>query len=708
MHIREIFGGLMMGLVALAVATPAARAASPAVPADPVAVRLVPEAGSVAPGGTLWVDLHLDIAPGWHTYWRNPGDSGLPTEIAWTLPAGFSAGEIAWPVPERFVLGTIGNYGYHGSADLLVPIATPANLDPGGSVHLEANANWLVCSDICIPGEAKLTLDLPVGATPPAGDPSVAALFAAVRGSLPQPAGFETRFAASEREVRLFVPTLALAGINRATAAFFPLDGNVVDAAAEAKEEQRADGLELVLARVRGPTATLPAALAGVLVLRGGDGAERGFSVSAPRAVAVPPEGEPGVLWWQALLLALVGGIALNLMPCVFPVLSLKVLGVAQSAHRADQWRHGIAYAAGVILSFALLGGVLLMLRAGGAAIGWGFQLQSPVVVGLLAYLLFAMGLSLSGVAEFGAGLSGIGSRLAGGTGLAGAFATGILATIVATPCTAPFMGAALGFALIAPAPVALLIFVALGSGLALPFVLATAIPGIARRLPRPGAWMVWFKQLLAFPLYGTVAWLIWVLIQEVGPGGALSALLGLVVVGFAVWIYGRTRIVGLAGRRLGAGFALSGIAAAVLLTATLAPPDSQATGGQLGGAQPGEAAAARGGLGYEKFSTARLDRLIAEHQPVFVNLTAAWCITCLVNERTSLDRTAVLRAFADRHIVALKGDWTRQDPEITALLQKFGRSGVPLYLLYDKTGTPRVLPQLLTEARVLEAVGNI
>jgi thiol:disulfide interchange protein len=708
MHIREIFGGLMMGLVALAVATPAARAASPAVPSEPVAARLVPEAGSVAPGGTLWVDLHLDIAPGWHTYWRNPGDSGLPTEIAWTLPAGFNAGEIAWPVPERFVLGGIGNYGYHGSADLLVPIAAPASLDPGGSVHLEANANWLVCSDICIPGEAKLTLDLSVGATPPAGDPSVAALFAAVRGSLPQPAGFETRFTVSEREIRLFVPTLALAGINGATAAFFPLDGNVVDAAAEPKEEQRADGLVLVLARVRGPTATLPAALAGVLVLRGGDGAERGFSVSAPRAVAVPPEGEPGVLWWQALLLALVGGIALNLMPCVFPVLSLKVLGVAQSAHRADQWRHGIAYAAGVILSFALLGGVLLMLRAGGAAIGWGFQLQSPVVVGLLAYLLFAMGLSLSGAAEFGAGLSGIGSRLAGGTGLAGAFATGILATVVATPCTAPFMGAALGFALIAPAPVALLIFVALGTGLALPFVLATAIPGIARRLPRPGTWMVWFKQLLAFPLYGTVAWLIWVLIQEVGPGGALSALLGLVVVGFAVWIYGRTRIVGPAGRRLGAGFALSGIAAAVLLAATLAPPDSQAAGGQLGGARTGEAAAARGGLGYEKFSTARLDRLIAEHQPVFVNLTAAWCITCLVNERTSLDRTAVLRAFADRHIVVLKGDWTRQDPEITALLQKFGRSGVPLYLLYDKTGTPRVLPQLLTEARVLEAVGNI
>jgi thiol:disulfide interchange protein/DsbC/DsbD-like thiol-disulfide interchange protein len=702
----------MAGLAAaLAIAAPA-RAAGPTVLADPVAARLVPDSGSVVPGGTLWVDLHLEIAPGWHTYWRNPGDSGLPTEIAWKLPAGFSAGDIAWPVPERFVLGKIGNYGYQGSADLLVPIAAPANLSPGAAVHLEANASWLVCSDICIPGEAKLALDLPVSAERPAAEPSVAALFAAVRDRLPKPAGFATRFAASERDLRLFLPAAALAGINRPTASFFPFDSNIVDAAAEPKEEPRADGLDLVLARASGPTATLLTTLSGVLALRGADGAERAFSISAPRVTATPlvtETGEAAVGWWQALLLAFFGGIALNLMPCVFPVLSLKVLGLAGAAHRANEWRHGIAYAAGVILSFTLLGGVLLMLRASGAAIGWGFQLQSPVVVGLLAYLLFAMGLGLSGVADFGTGLAGVGSRLAGRAGLAGAFATGILATIVATPCTAPFMGAALGVALIAPAPVGLAIFVALGSGLALPFVLATTIPGVARILPRPGAWMAWFKQLLAFPLYGTVAWLIWVLIQEVGPGGALAALLGLVGVGFAVWIYGRTRFVGPAGRRVGAGLAATGIAAAVILATTLAPPDPQLGDAQLGAAWRGAAAAAaRGGLGYEKFSTARLARLTAEHQPVFVNLTAAWCITCLVNEYTALDRVAVRRAFADRHIVALKGDWTRQDPEITALLQKFGRSGVPLYLLYDKAGTPTVLPQILTEARVLEAVGNI
>ncbi len=501
MRIGAILGRLMMVLMApLAIAAPRAYAAGPIAPVNPVAARLVPEAGSVVPGGTLWVDLHLDIIPGWHTYWRNPGDSGLPTEIAWQLPAGFTAGDALWPVPERFVVGDIGNYGYRGTADLLVPIAAPAGLQRGGIVHLAANASWLVCSDICIPGEAKLALDLPVGAAPPAADPSAAALFAAVRDRLPKPAGFKTRFVASAKNLQLLVPAAAFAGIARPTLSFFPLDGNVVDAAAEPKQELRADGLALVLTRAGGPTARLPATLDGVLVLHGaGDGARgasgREYAIAAARAAAPPPAGAAGIRWWQALLLAFLGGMILNLMPCVFPVLSLKVLGLAVSVHRAEERRHGIAYAAGVILSFALLGSVLLALRAGGAAIGWGFQLQSPVVVGLLAYLLLAMGLSLSGVADFGVGLGGIGSRFAGRAGLLGAFATGVLATLVATPCTAPFMGAALGYALLAPAPVALATFIAVGVGLALPIVLMTAVPGLARRLPRPGVWMIWFKQ---------------------------------------------------------------------------------------------------------------------------------------------------------------------------------------------------------------------
>jgi thiol:disulfide interchange protein DsbD len=690
------FAALIAGLI-LAAAPPARAAA----PVEPVSARLAAEASGIAPGATLWVDLHLDIAPGWHTYWRNPGDSGLPTEIAWTLPAGFTAGDIAWPMPERFVVGTLGNYGYRDAVDLLVPITAAQDVEPGNTERFEARASWLVCSEICIPGEAKMSLALPVGVIPAMPDPAKAALFAAARSHLPKPAEFEARFAVTAREIRLTVPDAALAGLDQPTAAFFPYTENAVDAAGEPKLEHGRGGFELVLARATGPAAKLPTALDGVLAVSGGGATERAVTLHAASASPAIAEGSPadGIAWWEALLFALLGGIVLNLMPCVFPVLSLKLLSLAGAADRRAQRHHAAAYALGVILSFTLLGGGLLILRAGGAAIGWGFQLQSPIVVGLLAYLLFAMGLSLSGAADFGLGLAGIGDRFAGRGGLAGAFATGILATVVATPCTAPFMSAALGFALLAPPPLALAVFVALGVGLAAPLALATLVPGMTRLLPRPGRWMVLFKQLLAFPLYGTVAWLLWVLIQEVGPDGALAALFGLVCVGFAVWVYGFTRLAGPTMRRVGTGLAAAGTAAALVLAVTAAPA----------GARPeGTKAAAQDGLGYEPFSPARLAALTAEHRPVFVNMTAAWCLTCLVNEHTTLDSAAVRHAFADRHIVALKGDWTRQNPDITAFLQQFGRSGVPLYLLYDRTGAPTILPQILTQADIFDMLGKI
>jgi thiol:disulfide interchange protein DsbD len=417
--------------------------------------------------------------------------------------------------------------------------------------------------------------------------------------------------------------------------------------------------------------------------------------------VAAPPAapGAPGLPgWWQALVFALIGGLILNLMPCVFPILSLKLLSVVGASDPAARRHHGVAYAAGVVLSFAVLGGALLALRAGGSAVGWGFQLQSPVVVALLAYLMLAMGLSLSGVAEFGAGFAGIGDRLAGRGGLAGAFFTGVLASVVATPCTAPFMAAALGAAVAAPAPLALGIFVALGAGMAAPLLAASFVPGVARALPRPGAWMAVLKQGLAFPLYGTVAWLVWVLIQEVAPRGAFAALIGLVLVGFAVWVYGSSRFAAPAARRIGGGLAAAGLAAAIALAAML--PSA--------GAGTTPQAAIADGLPYQPFTTARLAALSGAHQPVFVNLTAAWCITCIVNERATLDRAPVRSAFAARGVVPLKGDWTRRDPEIAAFLESFGRSGVPLYLLYDRSGRATVLPQLLTEAEVIDAVGKL
>jgi thiol:disulfide interchange protein/DsbC/DsbD-like thiol-disulfide interchange protein len=705
MRLMALPGAFLLILaVGLGLAAPAS-AMTTAPIEDPVKARLVAETGTIAPGQTVWAALRLETRPGWHVYWRNPGDAGLPTEIAWTLPPGFTAGEIVWPTPERFVVDTIGNYGYEGAVDLLIPITAPADARPGGAAPVNAHATWLACADICIPGEAELALALPVAPAPAAPDPASSALFAAARQRLPQPAGFATQIASSDTELTLHVPAAVLSLIPNPTVAFFPHQPNLIDAAAEPRTRHSADGIDLLLKRASGPTAVaaLPESIDGVLALRGGDGTERGYAISAPVVAAAAPAQpfaagiEPVSGWWQALLLAFLGGTILNLMPCVFPILSLKLLGLAVSVQRAEERRHGLAYAAGVIISFAAIGGLLLALRAGGAAIGWGFQLQSPVVVALLAYLLFAMGLSLSGVVEFGLGLGGIGRSFAERSGLPGAFATGVLATIVATPCTAPFMGTALGYAMLAAPGQALAVFVALGAGLAAPVVLATAVPGIARLLPRPGPWMLWFKQFLAFPLYATVAWLVWVLMQQVGPQDGFLALLGLVLIGFAAWIYGRTRHAEPVGRRFGIGLAATGFAASLAVAATLAPAASPASAGSQ----------RTDGLAYENYGAARLERLVAERMPVFVNLTAAWCITCLVNERT-LDSAAVRRAFAAREIVPLKGDWTRQDPEITALLQKFGRSGVPLYLLYDRGGTPRILPQILTEATILDAIGRI
>jgi thiol:disulfide interchange protein/DsbC/DsbD-like thiol-disulfide interchange protein len=683
----------LAGLVSL-LSSGGAPGGGPPAPEDLVKADLVAETASIAPGTTLWVDLRLAVKPGWHVYWQNPGDSGLPTTIEWKLPPGFSPGPIHWPVPEHFVQNGIGNYGYAGTLDLLVPIAAPKELAVGQTAVLDAEASWLACADICIPGGAKLGLKLPVAAQP-APDPAVAPLFAAARRHLPAPAPFETRFASNGHDFRLLVPPSAIGELRNPTAVFFPIKESLINAAADPRVERHGDGLAIVLPKASDGTAA-PATFDGVLALRGEDSGERAFEISANPIPGVPAES--GIVWWQALLLAFLGGIVLNAMPCVFPILSLKLLSVAQHAdgHRSERAYHGLAYTAGVLASFAALGIALLALRAGGQAVGWGFQLQSPVFVAVLAYLLFAMGLSLSGVAGFGGALGGVGGRLAMRTGLAGTFFTGVLATIVATPCTAPFMGAALGFALIAPAAVAIGIFLALGLGLAAPYVAASLTYRWQRLLPKPGRWMEFVKQLLAFPLYGTVAWLLWVLIQEVGPGDALGPLFGLVLVAFAVWVYGQTRFAAPLGWWLGTGLAAAGGAAAVFLAASLT------------GAVPAKSAALRDGLLYEPFTPHRLAALETAGKPVFVNLTASWCVTCLINERVALDTSAVRQAFAERGIIPLKGDWTSQNPEITQFLQQFGRSGVPLYLLYSgRGGEPVMLPQILTAASVLDAIGK-
>ncbi|ACI98072.1 protein-disulfide reductase DsbD family protein [Rhodospirillum centenum] len=692
-------------LLALAVGLPTPAAANP-VRTDHVEADLRAELPAAVPGEPLWLAVTQRIRPGWHTYWKNPGDSGIATEVTWTLPPGWQAGPLVWPAPERFPVGPLVNFGYKDEVHLLTRVDVPADAAPGGTVTIVAQADWLVCEDICIPESARLELTLPVAAGPVAPTPERAALFAQARRSLPVPSPFPATFLAGETAHQLVLSTGDLAGAELADAFFFPEHWSVTPAAAPQELRLDADGVRLVLPR----SGALPAeSVKGVLLLTErleGREIRQALEIDAP-IEAVPASGSPapgraaadtaalGV--GLALLLALAGGAILNLMPCVFPVLSIKVLAlVSHAPGRAPV--HGAAYAAGVLATFAAVAGLLLALRAGGAQIGWGFQLQDPLVVAVLAYVMFLLGLWLSGVYELGGGAQGLGQGLAARGGYAGSFFTGVLATVVATPCTAPFMGTAVGFALLQPWPLALSVFLALGLGMALPFLLLTLSPALLRRMPRPGLWMERLKQALAFPLYATAVWLVWVLSIQAGPDAVAWVLGGMVLVAFAAWLYGVTRSSG-TGWRLGASvFGVLALAGAVAMARVPAlagpavPPPPSGTAAAAGDSVP--------------FDEAALAALRAEGRPVFVNFTAAWCITCLVNERTSLSADAVKQAMAAKGVAYLKGDWTNRDAGIARVLEGFGRSGVPLYLLYRPgEAEPEVLPQILTPGLVLEAL---
>jgi thiol:disulfide interchange protein DsbD len=411
----------------------------------------------------------------------------------------------------------------------------------------------------------------------------------------------------------------------------------------------------------------------------------RAASGPAPSAASVVPLPE-------ALAFAFLGGLILNLMPCVFPILAMKAVGFAAGMSRGNARAHGVAYTVGVVTTFVGVAFALLATRAAGMTAGWGFQFASPVFVAAMAWLLFLVGLNLSGVFRIGGGFAGAGGGLAAREGHWGSFFTGGLAVLVATPCTAPFMAVAIATGLAASPPVTVLIFLAMGLGLAAPYLALSAIPALARLMPRPGRWMDVFKQVLAFPMYGASVWLLWVVSQEAGAAGVLGTATGFVLLGFAGWIIGITQDSDSVRRRI--GWAGAGLAVALAVTA-------------LSGIAT-EAAPVAAGRDAEAFTPARLAALRAEGRPVFVNLTAAWCVTCLVNERVAIRNESVQRAFASNHVAYLKGDWTRQDPGITEFLRENGRDGVPLYLYYaPHASSAEVLPQILTVTTVLEAVGQ-
>jgi thiol:disulfide interchange protein len=666
-----------------------------------VTASLIGETRNVAPGRPLHLAVWQQIQPGWHTYWSNPGESGLPTTIDWSLPQDFKAGPIMWPTPERFVVGPVVGYGYKDEVLLPVDIEVPAGLQPGSETTLSAHASWLACSDTCIPEEAELSISLMVG-TALEPDSKWADAFTAARTRIPTSNPFSTTATRSGDELRLRIATGDATRLQDVT--FFPADANVVDDGAPQSVAANSEGLVLTLRR--DTSQALPAVLNGVVAFH--DLAAQAGGVSNAILISTPigsaePGSYSGLGLMAAVLLAVAGGIVLNLMPCVLPVLFIKVLALVQHSQSTPRQMRlqGIAYAAGVLVSFAIIGGALVGLRAAGAVIGWGFQLQSPIFVTLMIYLLFAVGLNLSGVFSVGSRITAVGSGLALQDGYAGSFFTGALATLVATPCTAPFMAAAVGYAITQPWYISIAVLEAIGLGLALPYLVISFSPGARRLLPKPGIWMVRLKEILAFPVYATAVWLMYVLSQQGRALGTTAALAGLVLIAFAAWLYEAVGLSDGQWRRFGVGLSTLAVAGALALVSLV---DDW-----------GQSNASRTSVGekldWQAFSQAKFDALRADGTPIFIDFTAAWCITCKVNERIALADPAVVKAFANSGVAALRADWTRQDASITRLLEANGRAGVPLYLYYPRqaaTGErkpPIILPQLLTAASILHEI---
>ncbi len=713
---------------------------SAVVTTDHVRAELIAQApDGVQPGAPVWVGLKITHQPGWHTYWKNAGDSGLATELQWQLPAGVSAGDIAWPVPEKIRIGPLANYGYEGTVLLPVPLSVApgfktdllaGSIGNSGMLDVKLHANWLVCEKECIPEEGDFALKLPLTGSTALNGAEFDAALAAEPHALADGAG---KIAVQGQRLAISVDGLPEAARGKSLA-LFPETGEVIhNAAALGKDwtqawdgarwtasvplaEQRSESpraMPLVLAlapkdrqagspiawRVVAPVsgdwpqsaakATVSPALATAL-------AANASSKNAAGIPAVPQVVASSGFAALALALvgALVGGLLLNLMPCVFPVLAIKVLALTRHAQdRQAHRRAALAYTAGVLASVLALAGLMLALRAAGTQLGWGFQLQSPVVVAALAALFTLIGLNLAGVFEFGnvapAGLGAVQARHP----VANDFLSGVLVVVVASPCTAPFLGASLGLAIALPAAEALLLFAALGLGLALPYLVAGFVPAIARWMPKPGAWMVTLRRLLAFPMFATVAWLVWVLGQQSGIDGAGALLALLVALAAVVWsltLRGRTRI----------AIASISIAVSALLAAAI--------GRNVIEGAPPAGAVAEAGARWQPWSVAAVDTQLAAGRPVFIDFTAAWCVTCQVNKKTTLADAGVLAAFDAKKVAMLRADWTRREPAITKALAALGRNGVPVYVLQAPGKAPMVLTELLGKAELRDKLAAL
>jgi thiol:disulfide interchange protein len=691
-----------------------------------VSASLVAADHSAQPGKPLTVALRLEHEPHWHTYWTNAG-TGFPTRLEWQLPAGWSAGEIAWPTPVKITdgEGDVTGYGYQGVVYLPLTLTPPANAS-ASDVTLRANARWLMCNDVCIPGAGAISLKLPLAAQTPTPNDEVRDALA--KQVMPQPAqGWN--LVARRAGLRA---SLQVAGASALQSPYFFSEDAYIQYDRRQTATAAADGALTLVLPISADADRSTAKLQGVLAYTDKAGSYHGVAVNVPFADAtavgatvvgatahprtqsespagtthtgttntgttststtntsMTSTGTTGTGLFTTVLLALVGGLILNLMPCVFPVLGIKIVGFVSEAgnDRRKITLHGLLFTAGVLLSFWGLAAVLAVMRSAGEQLGWGFQLQSAAFVFGLAVLMLVFALSLSGVFEFGAGVMGVGSNLMMRRGYAGSFFTGVLATMVSTPCSAPFLAPALGAALALPTAQSFIVFTAIAVGLSMPYLLLSAFPGAVKALPRPGRWMETFKQAMAFPLYATVAYLIWVLAGQTSETGLLMTLVGLTVIAMAVWLYGRCVSTGRHAARMRVGFA----SALVLFTA----------GVGLGWPH----APAATDIAWEPWSRERVAELRTEGRPVYVDFTARWCATCQANKKLVFSSEKVKSYFREHRIATLEADWTNTDSRITAELAKWNRSAVPFNLVYvTGAAEPRVLPEVLTPAIVIGA----
>jgi thiol:disulfide interchange protein DsbD len=720
-RIQKRFLALLLAIFGVAVGEPARAQIAVVgdggpgpVKAQHLTAELVSLGPAIAPGGTQEVGLVLTLDEHWHVYWNNPGDSGEPPHITWALPEGVTAAPMQFPIPERLPLGPLMDFGYEDHVAFPVAISAAPTVKPG-PIHLDAQVTWLVCAEVCIPGKAHLGIDLTVqpGAPALAQEPLLGALGEAIT-LIPKPLPAGAKFTIIGDPQRF---ALTLSGVKSVTdAEFYPYAQGATDVIANAANqmiEPQRDGVRLFIKRSP-DLAALPATLHGVFKLSD----SVAYDVSAPvvpgdTASLAGKGSAPFSAALGAIGLGFLGGMVLNLMPCVFPVLFLKGLALVQTAganegkQRGNSLRHGLVYALGILVSFWAIVVVLLALRATGAHVGWGFQLQSPVFVAVLAAFMFLFALSLAGQFDIGLSLTSVGGSLAQKQGYAGSFFTGVLATVVATPCAAPFMGAAIGFALAQAATVTFAVFTALALGLAAPYVLLSWQPAWVRLLPRPGAWMELLKQFTSLPLFATAIWLAWVYGQEFPAGegvNQIALLLGcFLMLAIAGWALGRWP----AQWR-------SRVAAAVLIALGLAIPLAQlhraAHAESVAAAQPAAANLQPGtGVVWQPYSQPALDAARAAGHPVFIDFTAAWCLSCQYNEKTVLESAEVKGALLKGSVVTMKADWTTQDPAITAKLASLGRASVPTYVLYPAAArsAPDVLPELLSKDLVLNAIAR-